>query len=349
MRDLNVNLAKEKILSFGTNIDFYCPKILEEIYGRKNLGLKIFARATKRHRIDFLNNQPWTKDRVEKLAIFQNILAFENLAPRVYDIVRIEKKYGHVVEFIKGEGTPGFTESGLYVDACKKIDSYFKKYSIVEMGFDGRNDNFIDGKAVDLNDFYFKDFNRYKKDVIKRVQTTQAIGNHGIPQSYQTFDEISGDRDTKFRVERMELDKDNFSGKTVLDLGCSMGAFCHEAAKRGAKRIFGIDLPKTIKVAKELASLKGYHNIDFLAIDVTKNDAYEQIKKATGFEKFDIIFWLSMSRYMGKPAIDWMLDCCDEILYGDDYLTQLKLPPKFKTVELEPIDNRRIFKGYIIK
>ena len=36
----------------------------------------------------------------------------------------------------------------------------------------------------------------------------------------------------------------DWSAKTVIDIGCSIGAICFEAKKRGAKRVVGIDYRK---------------------------------------------------------------------------------------------------------
>src|SRR5438874_7718060 len=60
---------------------------------------------------------------------------------------------------------------------------------------------------------------------------------------YQTFSEIEvGDHEglsiRKWEAMRMPSD---LTGKSVLDIGCSEGFFCRQVAKRGARRVVGID------------------------------------------------------------------------------------------------------------
>ena len=69
-------------------------------------------------------------------------------------------------------------------------------------------------------------------------------------RAYQSIDGEPGIRDMEHRYDVIQFPK-SFDGETVIDIGCSIGAICFEAKKRGAKRVVGIDYRKeTIEVGK---------------------------------------------------------------------------------------------------
>ena len=63
-------------------------------------------------------------------------------------------------------------------------------------------------------------------------------------QPYQSYylgkELIKGTRDIQYRFKKFEIPED-LKGKTVLDLGCCLGAVCQFAYMRGARGILGID------------------------------------------------------------------------------------------------------------
>ena len=56
-------------------------------------------------------------------------------------------------------------------------------------------------------------------------------------RAYQSIDGEPGIRDMNHRYEVIQFPK-SFDGETVIDFGCSAGAICLDAKKRGAKRQF---------------------------------------------------------------------------------------------------------------
>ena len=233
MKDFSktINLKEEKIVSHGVNVDFYRPKKIEEIYGRKNIGLKVFSRKTTNKIVltssdeekIIPENLSWTKNIMREIAICQNVGSFHGLAGRVYDIVSLEEDLvGLVVELLEDH------KRGPCPDIQEELNELGIAYSKGE-SLDAKN--FVDGKTMDANCWRMGNLKKYEKSILKKIQNTQNIGEGGY-QCYQTFDGVVGKRDTQYRVEMLELDKDNFKGKTVLDIGCSIGAFCHEATRR---------------------------------------------------------------------------------------------------------------------
>ena len=96
--------------------------------------------------------------------------------------------------------------------------------------------------------------NKLSKELEKELKEYGQFPYGKRNRAYQTIGDNHGVRDMEYRYEIMKLPK-SFEGKTVVDIGCSVGAICIEAKKRGAKRVVGIDYKKeTVNVAKKVAS-----------------------------------------------------------------------------------------------
>jgi 2-polyprenyl-3-methyl-5-hydroxy-6-metoxy-1,4-benzoquinol methylase len=60
---------------------------------------------------------------------------------------------------------------------------------------------------------------------------------------------------------------DSIKGKSVLDIGCCLGYFCHEAIRRGASRVVGIDVDENrIRQARQIADCLGM-DIEFKLLE----------------------------------------------------------------------------------
>lgn len=85
----------------------------------------------------------------------------------------------------------------------------------------------------------------------------------------------------KFRTDAREifLKKIDFSGQSVIDIGCNSGQYCLLAKKLGASEVLGVDVSeKRINQAKKLAEIEG--------LEITfKTTNIENIPKRT----FDIV------------------------------------------------------------
>lgn len=79
-----------------------------------------------------------------------------------------------------------------------------------------------------------------------------------------------------FPVQQRLVDdycKVDFTGKTVVDLGCNFGFFSFIAAQKGASHITALDyLPEIVKGATLLASLYGHDNVTFKTFDIESPD-----------------------------------------------------------------------------
>lgn len=92
----------------------------------------------------------------------------------------------------------------------------------------------------------------------------------------------------------------DLSGKTVLDIGCRYGYFCFEAAKRGAKRVVGVDFDAgAIRKARLLNECKGM-SVEFELLDMERDPLPGE---------FDYVLCLNILHHLRNPisALDKMI------------------------------------------
>lgn len=110
-------------------------------------------------------------------------------------------------------------------------------------------------------------------------------------------------------------------GKSVLDLGCGPGFFCHRAVDAGAVSVTGIDRDQSIlqttnaglvqdvvAQAKDMAWLCGYDKkVEFIAADLNRWQAEQQ---------WDIVFALRAHYHMADPVrfLNLATNCAKEAL-----------------------------------
>ena len=87
--------------------------------------------------------------------------------------------------------------------------------------------------------------------------------------------------------------KHSVKDKSVLDIGCKYGYFCHEAILRGATEVNGVEISNTnVEIAKKIVELWGRDieiiEGDFLEIDLNK--------------KFDVILLLNVLHHIISPV-----------------------------------------------
>lgn len=81
-------------------------------------------------------------------------------------------------------------------------------------------------------------------------------------------------------------------GKSVLDIGCFLGYFCHEAVRRGASRVVGIDVDEDrLSQARKIADCLGM-DIEFRLLDIETGDLAEQ---------FDVVLMLNILHHLRNP------------------------------------------------
>jgi len=295
----------------------YDGEIVDKIadqYGRKNCCFKIFRMPLEGNPKRYFwgihdrkNGLVWDATRV------QNIFSIYDIAPRVYALFIFEqngKKY--LAQLTDDLGEHKIMQEGLKAkdmvnEIFSRIIEVCRKHRIIFFK-DGRGKNIVKDKWVDFQGFSFE--KDYQQNLIKRID---KIANWHPPKNYQTISAVNlqGRRNTEERIIKLGLDEIDFKGKTVLDIGCSAGVFCHYAYDKGAKKVVGLDLPERAKIASELAYYLGYFNNDYYGVNL-KKETYESLSKKIGIDKFDIVLFLSMSYHVGYP--DYIYKFCKELL-----------------------------------
>lgn len=106
--------------------------------------------------------------------------------------------------------------------------------------------------------------------------------------NYQTHQGVRGTSDSPHKLTRLSLPKD-LSGKAVLDIGCNEGFFCDAAARRGARRVVGIDYSGP--------------SIDFARRSYTHPAIEYRCQRWDHLpdERFDLVLWTSAMHYERDP------------------------------------------------
>lgn len=224
----------------------------------------------------------------------QNILWKRGISPRVYAVFEVkwnDKRLGcQLTDFVEGKPTDKIEDCH---NMFARINNIGKDY-----GFRGIKDitncwDLIDGKFVDPQPFAFED-----DPYIKYVKTTYCEKGRYGKVYYQNEPRIGltgGPRKSLDRIKYMKLDRIDFKGKTVWDVGAATGFFCRYAVDRGAKRVIGLDLKEPLEAAFHVGNLLKYFNIDYVECDLKERIPLADIPKA------DVAFYLSLNLHIGTP------------------------------------------------
>jgi len=257
----------------------------------------------------------------------QNLFALRGLAPRVYDIVLLNStSWAQVTDYV-GDSDPPDTPFD---------NTDVKQEFGISTSWDMNERNWINGWLVDFGNFHWKDTSEawYIDSMKERINKYASWGSNPLP--YQGAFGLPSQRDMAHRVAAMKLDEIDFAGKTVLDIGCSLGLFCQDALERGAKRAVGIERrTEATDIAHEVANWHGYWNVDFLCLKLPRDR--DEIANMTGLDKFNIVYALSVDRQIGYDS--WMSEICNDtfILEGHvpdkEHTYRERLEADFSTVE----------------
>lgn len=126
-------------------------------------------------------------------------------------------------------------------------------------------------------------------------------GNH-----YQSV-RLGDTRTAGFRTDREQLlDRIDFRGRTVLDLGSNLGELSRAARERGAARVLGVEYDEFfVAIARAVTLLNDIEEVEFRQGDIADPDVY--------VEHFDIVLAFSVFQYVGG-VIDHVCRVTDELL-----------------------------------
>ncbi len=125
-----------------------------------------------------------------------------------------------------------------------------------------------------------------------------VVGQHSVKSGTMRVGRIPA----KIKAIKNLFPKD-FTGKSLLDIGCHLGYYCFEATQRGAVRTVGIDRGRKVESLSNLAELNNraakqwdvYKNCEFYDTNIGKSwDTYG---------KFDIILCFSVYHHIYAQAL----------------------------------------------
>jgi len=163
-------------------------------------------------------------------------------------------------------------------------------------------------------------------------------------ENYQTYslsnEQMSGSRDTSYRMKQMKM-KSVYNLKSVVDMGCNLGAFCFELYKRGCRNITGVDFEQDyINVARRLAKYNGIP-INFMQHDLTDEKAFIAYIKSYYKDGVDILLALSVVKHI-KGAL-WNI--LKEVNWKTCYLESHNSPGGLESKHAKEIDTGIISLG----
>jgi len=282
-------------------------KGLKTLYGRDGLCLKVFQELGEGAPPD-PEQFFWVRVPLSETTRVQNLYALYGLAPRVYDIVLINKRrLAQVTDYVLPRGEPDIAQ-------FFKIADHFHIRTVTNWDIGERN--WRGRQFVDFSGLYFGDKETYITEMKDRAQAMIYGSRKGETgkKAYQAVPELGilGDRVMSTRIAAMGWGSEEFRGCTVLDLGCNLGGMVRAAYQRSALRSVGVDHKYIAGAATEVCNWLGYWNVDVLGLDLPR-DAY-RIEEMTGIGQFDVVFALSIFNHMGGYA-SWIPDLCKKELY----------------------------------
>lgn len=287
---------------------------LTKKYGRQ-IALKIFDGVSVESENDFYTvkwgddptpGNPRKNTKLWEATQIQNIAVMHNLAPRVYGLETVflaEKlRPVQVTELLPTE----YDEYQNALNVYEEVIGLGKKYNFEVAKADVSDRDVMCNKLVDFQTFAFtKDY----KDKVREIYCEEGKYGKVYYQDIPELEFSGGPRKSDLRIKELGLDKIDFQGKTVWDIGCAGGFFTRYAYSRGAKSVIGFDMEKPITAAKHVANYLGFFNLDYEVIDLSNPDVLMDRQKP------DICFFLSMNFHIGIPKF---LQDCQTVIFEDN-------------------------------
>jgi SAM-dependent methyltransferase len=144
-----------------------------------------------------------------------------------------------------------------------------------------------------------------------------AYSAQNFGAGYHTFmingRRLAGQRDPAKRLELVPVD---FSGKTVLDLGCNQGGMIHEL-KDAVKWAVGVDYDaRMINAANKIKVALSSDNCSFFVLDL-QNEPLDLILDFLSADRVDICFLLSICMWLNnwREVIDFAQRISNEMVF----------------------------------
>lgn len=319
-----------------------------------DLVLKIFGAPINGKPEDFYWGSPiapkqWRGSTLLDSTRAQNVHSFFGRAPRVYAICEV---------IICGERYAAQVCQDATINTPNPHNRALMHWAVAQNVLTANSTLGIFPSIEDINhgDFHFNDINsgnawgdwwldwqgfKFTQKYEERLKRLLSVDAAYGPKPYQDVPEF-GITDTSRvcseRIASIGLDKIDFSGKTVLDVGCSAGFFCNFAASHGARYVLGIDLPNVVRASREYSNYLGHFNIDYKGLDLSCENPVIN-------SQFDIVFYLSVQRQFG--FLEWVLRSCKSLMVFEENIENGMeiLKGKFEQIEIIGKSNDHRFRS----
>lgn len=297
------------ILTNGHLVD-----ILSSKYARR-IALKIFDDVSVESEADMYKvlwgdppaeGQPRRNTTLWEATQIQNIAAMYGLAPRVYGLETVylgrQLRPAQVIEL----ADPSWQTLQEAENVYHQIIELGKKYGFTIGKPDVSARDCMSGKLVDFQTFYF---NKPYKETVRQVYCEEGKYGKVYYQDVPELELSGGPRKSELRIKELGLDKIDFKGKTVWDIGCAGGYFTRYAMEHGAAQVTGFDMKESVIAAKNVANYLGYFNISYEVADLREKEVLVDRAKP------DIVLFLSLNYHIGIPSF---LKYCPFVVFEDN-------------------------------
>lgn len=224
----------------------------------------------------------------------QNFASRFDLAPAIYGMFAFRSMRGALHPAILCQDARTMSGAGCDEQSFELLRQFCDQYGInPPFGDLETRANFVQGIWVDWQ--YSRLLPRHIEFLKKVYLENTQFGD----SKYQKAPGIGVDigiRDTSLRIASLGLDRFEFRGSTVVDIGCNGGQFLNYAAARGMRYGCGLDWDKVVQAADYVSNYLGHFNIRYLPAAL-----HESLPDDMNREPYDLILMLSMTTHIGTP------------------------------------------------
>lgn len=249
------------------------------------------------------HQQPGTTSTLREAFIVQNLLAYNGLAPRMYDLAiwySPEEDFYRPVAIMDDLGTqrqPEIADAKATWAACKQ-QSVEQGWTMCTPDSDPRG-NVMQRKWLDMNGCKIPP--EFWSALLRRFQAGTRFGD----RAYQAplgarYDSALYCRSTDDRL--IDLQLYDLRPASVLDVGCSGGQILNFYESYGARGL-GFDHQRVVNAAAEWSYAHGHWNVDYQAADLRRG-------RPGDIGQFELVLCLSTLKHIGGlvDANRWILE-----------------------------------------
>ena len=252
--------------------------------------------------------------------VLSNILSLRNVAPRVYDIVKLQSEnatiFAMIVQHVSGQIVTGqaaseFVEQFKCVLQEEEVSILGEKDHMDFQAPDFRRNIVSDSTGtyyVDIQNLAIIDRETHSKKLVDTIQEVTHFGDsrpfRPKKYAYQSVPglPISGKRNSLYRISEiqdfLEQSQIGLQGSTVLDVGCNLGMFIMHFLSQGARWCIGLDTPGITRVARRFLFERGFSRFDLIGCDLCEPIVADLLP----FKEYDLVLYLSMEKHIGFPG-----------------------------------------------